>query len=300
MALFRRKPKDPDATFPQLTRQQGETMRRLCVEALTGMGHAVELAEDHVALSDGRMFGLETIARTLPKAPEREWKDMIEDYFARMTAKTGLSILDQMPAEELLAKTTAKIIDPTLITEEDGERHYKYTQWVGLLPLVMAYDGEETVNYLRDDHVERVGEDLAWRTAYANLLAEGTGTPQQATGDDGATFLGIMGESLFQSTWLAYPADLLRALELTAGPKGILMSVPAATALNLHVINDDTSVKDLFFMTQVTRAQYEDMPHSLSPHLYWWNGGPVQPITEVFEGDLAMTLPADLEYLLAK
>jgi len=171
MAFFRRKPKELDATFPQFTLQQGEKMRSICVETLTGMGHAVELADDHVMLSDGRMFGLETIARTLPKAPEREWKDMIEDYFARMIAKTTRSILDAMPAEELLAKTVAKIIDPTLITEEEGERNYKYTQWVGLLPLVMAYDGEETINYLRDDHVERVGEDLARETAFANLVA---------------------------------------------------------------------------------------------------------------------------------
>ena len=300
MAFFRKKPKDLDATFPQLTLQQGEKMRSICAETLTGMGHAVELADGHVTLSDGRMFGLETIAQTLPKAPEREWKDMIEDYFARMIAKTTRSVLDAMPAEDILAKTVAKIIDPTKITEEEGERHYKYTQWVGLLPLAMAYDGEETVNYLRDDHVERVGEDLAWETARANLLAEGTGTPQHATDADGSSFLGIMGESLFQSTWLAFPAELLKELELTAGPKGILMSVPSASAMNLHVINDDTSVKDLFFMTQVTRAQYGDMPHALSPHLYWWNGGPVQPITEVVDGDLAMTLPDELEYLLSK
>ncbi|ALE07440.1 hypothetical protein AL755_21395 [Arthrobacter sp. ERGS1:01] len=300
MAFFRKKPKELDATFPQLTLQQGEKMRSICAETLTGVGHAIELADDHVTLSDGRMFGLETIARTLPKAPEREWKDMIEDYFARMTAKTARSILDDMPTDELLTKTVATIIDPAKITEEEGERHYKYTRWVGLLPLVMAYDGEETVNYLRDDHVERVGEDQAWETAFANLLAEGTGTPQQATDADGASFLGIMSESIFQSSWLAYPAALLDALELTAGPKGILMTVPSASAMNLHIINDDTSVKDLFFMTQVTRAQYDDMPHALSPHLYWWNGGPVQPITEVVDGELAMMLPDELEYLLSK
>ena len=109
-----------------------------------------------------------------------------------------------------------------------------------------------------------------------------------------------MSESIFQSSWLAFPSALLEVLELTAGPKGILMTVPSASAMNLHIINDDTSVKDLFFMTQVTRAQYDDMAHPLSPHLYWWNGGPVQPITEVVNGDLAMTLPDELEYLLSK
>lgn len=54
---------------------------------------------------------------------------------------------------------------------------------------------------------------------------------------------------------------LLEARDLAAGPKGILMSVPAATALNLHVINDGTGVKDLFFMTQETRAQCGGRPH---------------------------------------
>ncbi|WP_269939969.1 hypothetical protein [Arthrobacter sp. HY1533] len=300
MAFFSRKPKELDATFPQLTLQQGVKMRQVCAEVLNGMGYGVEVADDHVVTSDGRMYGLETVARTLPNAPEREWKPMLEDYFARMTAKAAGSIIDAMPEEELLARTRAKIIDPAMITEEEGERHYKYTQWVGLLPLVMAYDGEETVNYLRDDHVERIGEDLAWKTAWANLLAEGTGTPQQATDGDGGTFLGIMSESIFQSTWLAYPAELLAALKLTAGPLGMFMTVPSASALNLHVITDDTGLADLLFMTRVTRAQYDDMAHPLSPHVYWWNGGPVQPITSVVDGELAMTLPDELEHLVAR
>ncbi|ALV46571.1 hypothetical protein MB46_14795 [Arthrobacter alpinus] len=158
----------------------------------------------------------------------------------------------------------------------------------------------ETVNYLRDDHVERVGEGLAWEAAWANLLAEGTGTPQQATDGDGGSFLGIMSESIFQSTWLAFPAELLKALSLTAGPLGIFMTVPSASALNLHVINDETGIADLLFMTRVTRSQYDDMTHPLSPHVYWWNGGPVQPITTVVDGELAMTLPDELEHLASR
>ncbi|WP_125616780.1 hypothetical protein [Specibacter cremeus] len=300
MAFFRRKPKDPDATFPQLGRLQGEAMRSICADVLTGMGHSVEVAGDHVMLSDGRMFGLETVARTLPKAPEREWQPMIEDYFTRMTAKAGRSILDAMDAGEMLARTRAKIIDPATVSKEDAERHYNYAQWVGALPLVMAYDGEETINYLRDDHVQRAGEDLAWEAARSNLFAEGTGAPQQATDGDGGSFLGIMSESIFQSTWLAFPAELLDALKLTAGPLGIFMTVPSASALNLHVINDDTGVADLLFMARVTRAQYDDMPHPLSPHVYWWNGGPVQPITGIADGELAMMLPDELEHLATK
>lgn len=300
MALFSRKPKEMDATFPQLTLQRGVKMRQVCADVLTGMGYDVEIAEDHVQLSDGRMYGLETVARTLPNAPEREWKSMLEDYFARMTAKAAGSIIDAMDAEELLARTRAKIIDPAMITEEEGERHYKYTQWVGLLPLVMAYDGEDTVNYLRDDHVQRVGEDRAWEAAWANLLAEGIGEPQQAIDGEGGSFLGIMSESIFQSTWLAFPAELLQALKLTSGPLGVFMTVPSASALNLHVIAEDTGVADLLFMTRVTRAQYEDMAHPLSAHVYWWNGGLVQRITEIVDGELALMLPDELEHLATR
>lgn len=300
MALFSRKSKEMDATFPQLTLQQGVKMRQVCAEVLTGMGYGVEVADDHVVTSDGRVYGLETVARTLPNAPEREWKPMLEDYFARMTAKAVGSILDVMDAEELLARTRAKIIDPAMITQEQAQLHYNYTQWVGGLPLLMAYDGDATVNYLRDDHVQRVGEDRAWEAAQRNLLAEGTGKPQPATDGEGGSFLGIMSESEFQATWLAFPAELLEKLELTAGPLGVFMTVPSATALNLHIINDDTGIADLLFMTKVTGAQHDGMPHPLSPHVYWWNGGQIQPITGIVDGDLAMMFPDELEHLATR
>ncbi len=300
MAFFSRKPKELDATFPQLTLQQGVKMRQISVDVLTSMGYGVEVADDHVVTSDGRMYGLETVARTIPNAPEREWKPMLEDYFARMTAKAAGSIIDAMPAEDLLARTRAKIIDPTMVTQEQALLHYNYTQWVGGLPLLMAYDGEETINYLRDDHVQRAGEDRAWDAARANLLAEGSGTPQPATDEEGGSFLGIMSDSEFQATWLAFPAELLDSLGLTAGPLGVFMTVPAATALNLHVINDETGIADLLFMTRVTGAQHDGMPHPLSPHVYWWNGGQVQPITGIVDGDLAMVLPDELEHLASR
>ncbi|MET4004643.1 hypothetical protein ABIB48_003382 [Arthrobacter sp. UYCu511] len=300
MALFSRKPKELDATFPQLTLQQGVKMRQVCADVLTSMGYGVEIAADHVLLSDGRIYGLETVARTLPDAPEREWKPMLEDYFARMTAKPAGSIIDAMPIEALLAGTRAKIIDPGMISQEQAELHYNYAQWVGGLPLLMAYDGDETVNYLRDEHVQRAGEDRAWDGARANLLAEGTSTPQQATDGDGGSFLGIMSESEFQATWLAFPAELLEKLELTAGPLGVCITVPAATALNLHIINDDTGIADLLFMAKVTGAQHDGMPHPLSPHVYWWNGGQIQPITGIVDGELAMMLPDELEHLATR
>ncbi|SEF11756.1 hypothetical protein SAMN04489740_4139 [Arthrobacter alpinus] len=53
---------------------------------------------------------------------------MLEDYFARMTAKAAGSIIDAMPAEDLLARPRAKIIDPTMVAQEQAELHYNYTQ----------------------------------------------------------------------------------------------------------------------------------------------------------------------------
>lgn len=49
-----------------------------CV-VLTGMGHCIKVAEDHVVTFDGQMSGLETVTRTLPNAAGREWKPMLED-----------------------------------------------------------------------------------------------------------------------------------------------------------------------------------------------------------------------------
>ncbi|MEO6529378.1 MAG: hypothetical protein ABI563_11585 [Specibacter sp.] len=52
-----------------------------------------------------------------------------------MTAKADGPKIDAMPAEELLARTRAKIIDPFMVPQKQTRIHYNYTQWVGGLLL---------------------------------------------------------------------------------------------------------------------------------------------------------------------
>ncbi|GAB2713346.1 hypothetical protein ACX801_18770 [Arthrobacter bambusae] len=68
----------------------------------------------------------------------------------------------------------------------------------------------------------------------------------------------------------------------------------------LHVVNEGTSIADLMFMATLTAAQHERMPHPLSPHIYWWNGSYVQPITVATDSGLAMELPEELEIVLSR
>lgn len=301
MGIFTKKDRERDAEYPQLTLKQGVKMRQLCEDAFGNLGIAVQVLSDRVLVADStRGYGLETVVRMVAQAPEREWKSAIAEYFARLVADGEKADIDELPAEQILERTRAKIIDPATITQEHAEAHFNYTQWVGRLPLLMAFDGEERITYLRDEHVDRLGHEQAWDAARKNLLIEGCGTPEQATSEDGGSVFAIMSESNFQATWLAYPEELLDTLGFKAGPLGVFMTVPAATALNLHVVNEGTSISDLAFMAQLAIAQYEGMPHPLSPHIYWWNGSYVQPITVATETGLEMELPEELGVLLTR
>ncbi|MFF2296824.1 hypothetical protein [Arthrobacter sp. NPDC058127] len=301
MGFFAKKDQERDGEFPQLTLKQGEKMRKLCEDAFVKLGISVNVLSDRVLVVDStRGYGLETVARIAAEAPEREWKNAIAEYFARLVAEGERVDIDELPAEQLLERTRAKIIDPATITQEHAEAHFNYTQWVARLPLLMAFDGEESITYLRDEHVDRIGHEQAWDAARKNLMIEGCGTPEQATSEDGGSLFAIMSESNFQATWLAYPQELLDALGFKAGPLGVFMTVPAATALNLHVVNEGTSIADLIFMATLTAAQHERMPHPLSPHIYWWNGSYVQPITVATDSGLAMELPEELEVVLSR
>jgi hypothetical protein len=300
MGFFGKKEDERDAEFPQLTVKQGDRMRQLCKEALVKLGIDVEVFSDRIVTADGTAYGLETVSRMAAAAPEREWKKAIAEYFSHLAAESEPPGIDQLPVEQLLERTRAKIIDPATVTQEQAETHFNYAQWVGRLPMVMAFDGEETITYLRDTHVATIGQELAWDTARKNLISEGCGTPEQVTSEDGGSVFAIMSDSNFQATWLAFPEDLLEALGFKAGPLGVFITVPSATALNLHVVNEGTSIVDLTFMATLTAAQHEGMPHPLSPHIYWWNGSYVEPVTGAVDGALALELPEELEVLLTR
>lgn len=300
MGFFGKKEDERDAEFPQLTVKQGDRMRQLCKEALVKLGVDVEVFSDRIVTADGTAYGLETVSRMAAAAPEREWTKAIAEYFSHLAAESERPGIDQLPVEQLLERTRAKIIDPASVTQEQAETHFNYAQWVGRLPMVMAFEGEETITYLRDTHVATIGQELAWDTARKNLISEGCGTPEQVTSEDGGSVFAIMSDSNFQATWLAFPEDLLEALGFKAGPLGVFITVPSATALNLHVVNEGTSIVDLTFMATVTAAQYEGMPHPLSPHIYWWNGSYVEPVTGAVDGALALELPEELEVLLTR
>lgn len=298
MSLFRRKSSSAkDGTYTFLTQSQGEEMRRLCSEVFAQSGRQATVADDHISGGDGYQYGLETVARILRDVPESEWKSVLNQYFDTRFRGHDLPSLRDLSVEELASRTRAKIIDPATVTPEQAEESFNYVRWIARLPLLMAYDGPETISYLTDSDFERIG-DLAWDVARQNLLLEGTGQPQHITSDDGGSMYGIMSESNFQSTWAVYPADLVEALNLDVGEHGMLISAPAATALNFHILGESSTSEDLQFMARMAATQYDRLTHPLSQHVYWWHGTDMEPLTVIEDNTMAFSIPESLAWVL--
>ncbi|WP_125611693.1 hypothetical protein [Specibacter cremeus] len=277
MGIRSNRSKEHDAFFPSLTVRQAERLRRLSVEALARHGIRTQAFGDVLKDGHGLEFGLDNVHRRLAAVPERRWHTVIRDHFAQMVAALQEASPSELAVAELLARCKVKLCPPDLMADSPQE-HFTYRRSVADLDLAIVVDSSTSVAYLRDSDVARVDRDVLWATARANLLESGPGRPEQVV-LGGGSYFALESDSVFQGSWLAYPNELAGRLGFVPGPFGALLSAPASTALNIHLIGDGTTQADGAAMLAASLRQYAREPRPLSPHLYWWDRTDIIAIT---------------------
>lgn len=254
MGLFRRQPSQPDSIFPELTEVEAARLRELVRKDLTRRGRTVVDLQDHFRDETGKEYGLHSLVRKVALEPPRKMSAVVAAHFDSLFAALATNVdcgEGDRDTGDLLKRTYPKIMHPDFVSEESTRSHFGYLRAAAGLPLALALDEPESIRYLKGDEVARMGEDAVWSAAFTNLLEAGLPVPEPMEAGGGAFFI-LESESMFQATWMAYPAELLSTLGFH-GSQGALITVPAANFLGIHVIGEGTSPADFQVLAGFSR-----------------------------------------------
>lgn len=285
-----------DEALPDLSVGQATRLRRLAVKALSRLDYRPIPDGDTIGVGNGRVFPLTSLSRLVALAPERHWKPLVRQHFAALAAAARAARIEDLEPTELLRLVRVKIFAPAALDTLPDEFRYGLDQ-SGLRLLAVA-DCGSSLSYLRDRDMDRLGHDTVWSAAITNFFSLGVGRPEQLESRDGAFFC-LESGSTFQATWLAFPDELFARLGFTVGIQGALLTAPASSIINIHVVGEGTSTGDLDFLLGVTQQQYNSHPSPFSPHLYWWDGFDVHQVSTLKDERLSIRLPETLEGVLS-
>ncbi len=279
VGIFNRKHEPADEPFdealPELTVSDAQRLRDLVRIRMATEGYEVTVYAGHVEDADGWQFGLSSLARRLadPSMPAKRWPQVVDDHIGRLLASVNGPDEFDVATEDLLDRTFLRLYGVEALPEA-GWWSYGREVLPGVLEL-LALDLPDSVATFNDDHVAKHGLDRLRAAGLANLRREQV--------EDRATYDGV--EVLVGSMFMASTALILREIVLrTTGeahlPNGVLVAVPFRHQLLYHVPRDASMLNALNSMVGNAAAGYDTEVGAISPHVYWWDDGEFQQVTQ--------------------
>lgn len=266
----------PDPVFPFFTEAQGARFRGLAQQEFARAGVEVVPHAERLDAADGQQFGLGNLAASCHNAPqgERDWPDLIERHVATILRAVGNDDVAEMAQDEAMARVCLRLLGTTTMPPQWHE-WYRYARPVGGdLVEVLALDFPESVTVLRDEDVQRFGEDSLRAAALEHLLGEPVDSYDVHEGPHGESVHVVLGDSVFTASKVLVLDDLLRR---TVGEHdfadGVLVAVPFRHQLAFHPIQDSGVVGALQTLAGFAATGYTDGVGALSPFVYWWRRG---------------------------
>ncbi|HEY2834379.1 MAG TPA: hypothetical protein VGJ14_18300 [Sporichthyaceae bacterium] len=282
-----------DARLSGLTARQSQQVRDLMRTSLAERGIEVAVYATHLRATDGRQFGLNTIASICHNAREADWPRVISTFL-----DDALTRFPQQPpaltAEQLRAGTHLRLALVEAMPA-DWASSYQYTRRLGggLMELLVHRDGD-FVRWLRDEDVALVGYDELITIGLANLIAADFDHLDVLASERGPTYW-LRGESGFVASKLLVLPEILRVLPCAEidPAHGVLLAVPTRHDLVVTPVNSGV-VWNIARLMSVVAQEFSSGVAPLSPHLYWWCEGAVHRLTEVDRtGMLEPALPEE-------
>lgn len=217
---------------------------------------------DGVALTaeDGRIVGLDNLARTISLLPRMRWQRSVREQLTTLHAAR----MDQPPAaEDLRVK---------LWPQEQADELLEYD---ALRPLpgvvaVLAADGEGfSKEYGR---LDLVGDrDGAYDTALANVAAlpRPKHTRRRINPHLRNSWIEFLdGPDAYAAARVTVLPDLLRAMSIDFPDHGVLVSVPTKLELWVHVPVDEDVIETAVHMAWLAHRTWSEEPYPISPDVF--------------------------------
>jgi hypothetical protein len=290
---------EPDETYPYLTAAQAAAIRSLVRSAFAENGLEVVVHSDHVVATDGGQYGLANIAALCHSLPRRDWPAATRRHVESVLRAVATPVPDELSVEDVLSRVFVRVMGTASLG--DLTRLTYRRDLGGDLVELLALDYEDHVVLLDDEALARFDLDAVRHAGVANLLAEPFGEYETVKADRRSCFGVVLGESVYTASRLLTMDDVLRrTLGDVSNPDGLLVCVPTRHQLAFHVLKDASAVPALEAMAVFAATGYSDGVGSVSPYLYWMNGGELAQLSRVEEGALHLDVGGGLAAVLER
>jgi hypothetical protein len=282
---------EPDPVFSYFSTDQAARLRSLVREAFAERGIEVTLQPDRVEATGGAQYGLTNVAAACRTAPAKNWPDIVTWHVDRVLRALDAPTVADLDDETVLSRVFVRLMGTSMVPDLSW---YGYRRELGGdLIEVLALDSEDSVTLLSDHDVARFGVQSLRESGLVNLLAEPFGEWERIEVAPGAAFGLLVGESVFTASRLLTLNDVLRrTLGEISTPDGVLVCVPTRHQLAVHVLADETVMPVLPAMARLALTGYDDGVGPVSPHLFWYRSGQLQPLSRLDE-DGALHIEVD-------
>lgn len=294
----------PDPTFPFLTIGQAARLRAMTREQLAEHGLECEIHADHLLAAGGWRLGLHGLFATCRHARggERAWPGIVRSHVSTVVRRTDEPSPAELPSAQLLDRAFVRVCAASALPSVTA---FSYRRRIGgdLVELI-AYDSPETVAYLTDTEVERVGADALRSAGVEHLLTEPFGEVRWLTAHRGAQFAVLLGESVHTASRLLILDDVLRrSLGEADTPNGVIVSVPNRHQLVFHRPEDSSVIRAIEGLTRFTIDNFTEGAGGVSPHVFWRppRGGTLQQLTELARpGHVAVRIDGEFTHVIQR
>lgn len=282
MGWFSRKAQTADDTFPFLSRDDADHLRRVAADAFAAAGRPMVVHDDRLEGADGAVFGLWNLAALCHDAGRRsQWPAIAARHVEQVLHLPDPSAL----ADDGLLDIVMLRVVPTdqIPPEHRGRFEHAVDVAEGLLQVLVA-DYPTTVATLNDTDVDRVGRERMLAAGRARLVAEPVEHESVDLGG-GVRLETFGGESVYVASKVLVLDEVLRGLHGERSyPHGVLVAVPDRQTLVLHVPVDAGVMTALQTMAGSAARMWSTAPGGVSPSVYWWRDGTLTRISRVDEG----------------
>jgi len=255
------------------------------------------IIEDGVAMLeiDGggeHRLGLQNLAQLCNQVDRDQWLELVHEHFDRVIVSTHTHDLEAIGRDYDLVKSIVKVrlyareslgkLTASTIHRELGED----------LVSVLVYDLPDAVATVPTEAPTHWPDslDTVFELALKNVLEQDEVETEVLDLEDGTKFTVMVGESFFVTSHLLVLEKYLDPVTTM----GALVAVPNRHTLLFAPILDLTVVDTLHAMAVLAHRRHAEGPGSLTPTLYWWQGGTLMALpTEVDEDGVRFFPPTE-------
>ena len=246
--------------LPGLTTTDTRWLVAEAQRVLTGLGQSTSVL-DVIALSatDGRVVGLDNLARTISRLPRKKWGKAVRDQLTTLCAAR----IDQPPApEDLRVKLWPR-------ERADGHLEYEPLEPLpGLVAVIAAQGDGFSKEYGRLDLVGN--RDDAYARALANVAAlpRPRHTRRRIAPEAQSSWVEFLDSDPYGAARVTVLPELLRRMRIDFPAHGVLVAVPTKFELWVHVPVDEDVVETAVRMAWVSHQTFCEEPYPVSPDVF--------------------------------